>query len=154
MAPRPDNPVSATLADLSTVQAQIAARRGRVLLVNHFATWCSGCVDEMPHLVALRREMPEVEFLGVCWELFMHDATPKEAVARLDAFAAEQGMDFPILIYTGEPDAIIRACGIETGTIPHTVVYDSQGHVVIRVENPLEGEADVERLRGALRMAR
>lgn len=146
--------MSVTLQDLSALQQHLATYKGRVLLVNHFATWCGGCVDEMPLLVGLRKEMGDVDFLLVSWDLFMHDATPPEVVERLQGFAVEQGIDFPIIAYTGPPDDLISAMGIETGTIPHTIVYDSTQHVVARVENTLESAEDVDRLRSALKLAR
>lgn len=39
--------------------------RGQVVLLNFWATWCAPCIEEMPSLEALHREMPEVEIVGV-----------------------------------------------------------------------------------------
>ena len=36
-----------------------ADKRGKVLLVNFFATWCGPCVEETPHLVALHEELKD-----------------------------------------------------------------------------------------------
>ena len=44
---------------------------GRPLLVNHWATWCDGCVEELPELVELHSQIADkVDFLGVSWDGF------------------------------------------------------------------------------------
>ena len=47
----------------------------RLLLVNHWATWCEGCVEELPLLVDLYKKWSEhVDFVGVSWEAFQGDS--------------------------------------------------------------------------------
>jgi thiol-disulfide isomerase/thioredoxin len=143
--------------DLAALQHSIASCAGRVLVVHHFATWCSGCVEEMPLLVRLFDEHAnddEVAFLGVTWELFMGDEPHETVRRRLLEFAAEQDLHIRVLVYTGEPEALIAALGIRSGTIPHTAVYDPLGMVVERVEETMNGDDDLDRLRRAIEVAR
>lgn len=125
------------LCNLDEIRARLQALRGGKALVNHFATWCEPCVEEIPLLVELRRRSA-APFLAVSWELFMGWEEAEEARERLEAWAPSVGLDFPILLYTGEPQALIDALGISTGTIPHTVVLGSDGSEVLAVARPLD----------------
>lgn len=136
------------LCTLEEIQARLQALRGRKALVNHFATWCEPCVDELPLLVELRRRTGAA-FLAISWELFMGWEEPEEAQERLEEWAPSVGLDFPILLYNGEPQALIEVLGIDTGTIPHTVVVDSDGREILTVARPLDPQ-DLQVLEGAL----
>ncbi|MBM3464794.1 MAG: TlpA family protein disulfide reductase [Armatimonadetes bacterium] len=135
--------------DLAEIRRKIDSHRDKVLLVNHFATWCGGCVDEMPLIVRLHQEMPDVAFLGVTWELFVDHRPHAEVEADLRAFVDEQGIQFPILVYTGTPGELMSALEIEPQTIPHTVVHGPGGGVVSRFTTTLE-EPDLPTVRAAL----
>jgi peroxiredoxin len=53
-----------TVAD-GTTTVQLSKYRGKVVLLNFWATWCSPCVAELPSLLRLHRELPNVVVLGV-----------------------------------------------------------------------------------------
>lgn len=150
-------PPAVTFADLREIEAHIDAHQGRVLVAHHFATWCTGCVDEMPLLVKLHAALvndPDVAFVGVSWEMFMDDS-PREEIARtVGDYAAASAIDFPVIVYTGAPDALIQGLGITSGTIPHTAVYGRDGAIALRVSAPLESEADLVSLRQAIEGAK
>ena len=39
--------------------------RGKIVLLNFWATWCAPCIDELPSLQALQRERPDIQVLAV-----------------------------------------------------------------------------------------
>ena len=43
----------------------LARLRGRVVVLNLWASWCAPCVEELPSLLALQRQMPELAIVGV-----------------------------------------------------------------------------------------
>lgn len=53
-----------TVAD-GTTTVQLSKYRGKVVLVNFWATWCSPCVAELPSLLQLHHDLPNVVVLGV-----------------------------------------------------------------------------------------
>ncbi|HEY7760788.1 MAG TPA: TlpA disulfide reductase family protein [Burkholderiales bacterium] len=111
-----------TLPDLAGTPQRLDQWKGKVLVVNFWATWCAPCRDEIPALVTLQRELggQGLQVVGI-------------AIDQLDKvrpYAAEMGINYPILI--GELGAIdlARQAGNELGALPFTVVLDRNGHAV------------------------
>jgi cytochrome c biogenesis protein CcmG/thiol:disulfide interchange protein DsbE len=98
----------------------LKALRGRVVVVNFWASWCIPCRAEHPELVrALERWAPEgVQFLGVLYE-----DSPENARDFLAEFGGER---WPTLLDPGQRVAI--AYGVYG--VPETFVIDQQGTVV------------------------
>ena len=104
---------------------------GRPLVVNHWATWCDPCVEELPRLVRAAAGLgAEAEFLGVSWDLFDHPAKPATAAKKVAKFADGMGVGYPSVLFTGEPEALFRACGLDHELIPQTLVLAPDGRVV------------------------
>lgn len=95
--------------------------KGRPLAVNFWATWCVPCVREIPLLVKLRQERKaqKLEIIGIAVDF-------KDDVLK---FAAEHGLDYPLLI--GEEDglAAVTAMGMQPA-FPFTVFADSQQRII------------------------
>ena len=53
-----------TLTDGSR-SLQLSSYRGKVVVLNFWATWCAPCIEEIPSLNQLQREMPQLVVLGV-----------------------------------------------------------------------------------------
>ena len=53
-----------TVSD-GTTSVHLASYRGKVVLVNFWATWCGPCIVEMPSLLALHHEQPDLVILAV-----------------------------------------------------------------------------------------
>ena len=102
------------LPDLDGKLASLEQWRGKVLVVNYWATWCGPCRDEIPVFVRLQERYRDrgVQFVGIALDQ-PHKVRP---------YAAELGMNFPILI--GDIGAIdlTRRFGNRAGALPFTVV--------------------------------
>lgn len=95
----------------------LASLRGKVVLVNFWATWCEPCVAEMPSLQQLRDQFaPRLEILGVNY---------LEGPARIKAFIDKSGISFPIVRDTD--GAIAKAWGARI--FPASYVVDCMGNV-------------------------
>jgi peroxiredoxin len=105
------------LRDLAGNMMSLSQFRGKVVLLNFWATWCGPCRVEMPAMEQLYRTIPrgEFEILAV--------STDPQGVAVTRPFQREMGFTFPIL-----HDSEYRV-GIIYGarTLPLTFMVDRQG---------------------------
>lgn len=53
-----------TVSD-GTTTVHLASYRGKVVLLNFWATWCGPCVEELPSLIQLHHDMPNLVIIGV-----------------------------------------------------------------------------------------
>ena len=136
----PAPPFSRT--DLATgAQVEAADLRGRVVLVNFWATWCKPCEDEMPAMERLYRALS-----GEGFELLAVSVDrDREAVER---FRERLGLSFPILL---DPDQEM-ARAYQTFRFPESLLIGADGVVVERYVGSKEWDAPayVERIRRLL----
>ncbi|HPC82891.1 MAG TPA: TlpA disulfide reductase family protein [Thermoanaerobaculaceae bacterium] len=105
------------------VREVLASRRGKVVLVNVWATWCLPCREEFPDLMRVYRELQP---RGL--ELVLISADFEAQRDRARAFLAEQGVDFPTYVKTGTDEAFIEAVDPGwSGSIPATLILDRNG---------------------------
>ena len=109
------------MRDLEGRTISPAALRGKVVLVNFWATWCPPCRAEIPDLVALQSKYGDrLQIIGVS-----QDEGSVEVVRR---FAAEQHMNYPIVIMTPELDRVFTGIA----ALPTSFVLDREGRIVQR----------------------
>ncbi|MBU8975381.1 TlpA family protein disulfide reductase [Lysobacter sp. MMG2] len=75
--PRTESDVDVPKLTIATVDGQqydLAARRGKWVVVNFWATWCKPCLKEMPELSALDAMREHIEVVGLAYE----DITPDD----------------------------------------------------------------------------
>jgi thiol-disulfide isomerase/thioredoxin len=118
-APRPAPAVSGV--DPVTGKAvRLADYRGRVVVVNAWASWCGGCIAEAKDLRAFARAHPRVAILGV-------NAEDSRTGAR--AFAARYGFRWPSIF---DPKGVVaRRLGVRG--LPTTLFLDRRHRVVAEV---------------------
>jgi cytochrome c biogenesis protein CcmG/thiol:disulfide interchange protein DsbE len=101
--------------------------RGKVVLVNFWATWCSACREEMPSMQSLYEKMPKDKFEMI--GLFTMDNP--EVVKN---FISYLGLTFPI--WSNESNKIGARYGL--AGLPETFIVDKQGVIREKVIGPTE----------------
>ena len=112
----------------------LGALKGRVVLIDFWATWCHPCRESMPMVerVYARHQAAGLEVLSV-----NTDGGPG-AAARARAYAARAGLAVPVVVDDGRAASLYKVT-----TIPHLVLVDRAGvirSVILGV--PSEGELD------------
>ncbi len=132
-------------ADLAAVRA-LMTPAGRPRIVNHWATWCHPCVDELPRLVKLANELGDsADVVGVSWDRFENPGAPEDVAAEVAAFAGRHGVPYPSAVFTGDPDELFDGLGLTFRFIPQTLVLAADGSILRRIEGVVT-EADVRDL--------
>lgn len=136
--------------DLAGLRAALVPT-GRPLVVNHWATWCDPCVEELPRLVRAHAGAGETaDFLGVSWDLFDHPGEPRKVAKEVARFADGMGVGYPSVLYVGEPRSLFEALHLEVELIPQTFVYAADGTLLLHHAGVVRDE-DVPALLAALR---
>jgi peroxiredoxin len=102
--------------------------RGKVVLVNIWATWCPPCVDEMPSLEKLYQQLKGENFEILAVSI---DASGGETVAP---FMKKHNLTFPALVDTqGTTRNIYKTTGV-----PESFIINRQGFLVKKIIGPLD----------------
>jgi len=128
---------AARLPDLEGTPQPLEQWRGRVLVVNFWATWCAPCREEIPGFVRLqaRHGTRGLQFVGIAID-------QPDKVAE---FAREFGINYPLLVGQLDTLELLRQAGNRAGVLPYTLVLDRRGQVVSREPGGLK-EARLEGL--------
>jgi thiol-disulfide isomerase/thioredoxin len=120
-APSAEGLLGLTLPDARGVQQPLSQWRGKVLVVNFWATWCEPCRDEMPEFVRLQRELGPrgLQFVGIA----------VDQADKVAAFARELGLNYPALVGGYDAMELSRTLGNRLVALPFTVVVDRQGRI-------------------------
>lgn len=121
-----------TARNLKGNRVQLADYKGKVVILNLWATWCGPCRVEMPGLENLyRRYRSEgLEILAVSLD--------KGAPEKVQTFTDEYRLSFPVLL---DPDREVES-RYHTLTIPTTYVIDKKGMIVAEVDGAKNWESE------------
>ena len=129
-----------TLKSIEGRTVNLSDFKGKVVLLNFWATWCPPCRAEMPELIKLQREYKKqgLQIIGVTY--------PPERVSRVRRFTRSIKVNYPILIGRRRTKALFDKGQI----LPLTVVIDREGKIVERIEGILLPEEFNEKIKPLL----
>jgi len=111
---------SFALPDLTGKPARLADYRGKVTLVNFWASWCAPCREEFPHMAELYSEFKRADF-------DIAAISDDVSGSKMRAFVREFRPPFPILVGGGRMKAAYHYRGL-----PYSVLLDRHGRVIER----------------------
>lgn len=116
--------LTARLPDAKGEPQTLESWKGRVLVINFWATWCAPCRKEIPEFVRMQERYGTqgLQFVGIAFD-------QPEKVAD---FAREFRVNYPLLMGGLDTMALMRETGNRPGVLPFTLVLDRQGKVVSR----------------------
>ena len=107
----------------------IARQRGKVVVVDVWATYCPPCMRDFHHLVALHREEDSQKVVCMSLNIDNQGLAPVDRlVPRVLKFLEKQKATFDNILMTDDADQVYRTLGLVG--IPAVLVYDQQGRLV------------------------
>ena len=105
------------LSALRSAQFHLADHRGKVVILNMWATYCGPCVQELPEFESFQKAHADDVDVFI-----IHASDPLEDVPE---FLAKKGISLPCAI-DSDDDRIYTLCGANPSILPHTVVLYNQ----------------------------
>jgi peroxiredoxin len=117
-----------SLKDLAGTTIKLSDLRGKVVVLNFWATWCPPCREEIPSMMRLNGAMAGKDFRMLAVSI---DEGGKDAVT---GFFQKSGMSLPALLDTDQ--AVGKRYGL-TG-VPETFVIDKKGVILKKVVGAMD----------------
>ncbi|MDR1307368.1 MAG: TlpA family protein disulfide reductase [Treponema sp.] len=123
---KPVDPEAFSLALLNGGRAELSAYKGKVVLLNFWATWCPPCRAEMPSMETVYKRFKDqgLEILAV-------DCA--EEKAAVEQFMGKNKYSYPVLLDTD--GTVSSLYGIEA--IPTTFILNREGKIIARIVGSL-----------------
>jgi len=114
---------SLELKDLNGKTVKLSKYKGKVVLVNFWATWCAPCVAEVPELVKWQNEhKDELQILGITY--------PPASLRKIRRFVRDHGINYPIVLGSKATKRLFEP----SDNLPITVIIDREGNIVDRID--------------------
>ena len=122
-----------TLPNAQQQAVSLSSLRGKVVLLNFWATWCGPCQGEMPSLEALYRRYQDKDFVVVGVSL------DEEGWPAIQEFTKQIPVSFPILLDAQQMISDLY----QVYRIPETYLIDSGGKIVDKFVGPQDYDKEV-----------
>jgi len=111
--------LSQSMKDANGQEQSLGQWKEHALVVNFWATWCAPCVDEMPELSDLQREIAaqKIQILGI----------GIDSASNIAEFAKKYSISYPLYIGGVNGTELSRQLGNQGGGLPFTVVIGRDG---------------------------
>jgi thiol-disulfide isomerase/thioredoxin len=128
-------PVTLSVKSWDETQQWVAGRKGQIVVLDLWSTWCVPCVREFPKLVKLQRDHP-VDVVCLGFNLDYSGAageTPESFRTAVGEFLAKQDARFENVISSDAADDVFQR--LQLGSIPAVLVYGPDGQLSKRFDN-------------------
>jgi len=130
-----------TLPDTEGTEQALAQWRGKVVVVNFWATWCPPCIKEIPEFAAVSRKYADapVQFVGISID----------TLENVKPFGEKFDVPYPLLIGSSQTLGLAAEFGNTARALPFTIILDRQGgvrHVTLGTLNEKQLERKISAL--------
>lgn len=114
-----------TLTDINGHQIRLSDYRGKVVLINFWATWCPPCRTEIPDLIKLQRDYGSrgLQVIGITY--------PPQKLTQVRRFVKKAKVNYPVGLGARETKLLFSS----SETLPMTIVIGTNG----RIQDIIEG---------------
>ena len=126
VGPAANAPVTLRVGDEKDLAAILDKHRGKLVLVDFWATWCPPCVAMLPHTVGLQRRWGDK---GLAVVTVSFDSPQREAIV-LDALQRAQANTENLLSRYGAGVQSVESFEAGEGALPYLKLFDRQGKLV------------------------
>ena len=137
-------PASLRLKNIHGRWLGLSNYKGKVVLINFWATWCPPCRQEIPDLIKMQRQYRNrgLQIIGITY--------PPETLSEVRGFARKLRMNYPIALGTKESKARFTS----SETLPMTVVIDRDGVVRGLIEGIMYSDEFDQKVKPLLNLPR
>ena len=143
-APTAANPPQLAFAypDVDGKLQDVEQWRGKIMVVNFWASWCGPCLKEIPEFIALQNEYgaKNVQFIGIAIE-------DREPVVE---YLQRVKVNYPVLVAGDAGSGLARQWGNIINAVPFTVIVNPQGQIVHRQPGELSRQQFIEHVQPLL----
>lgn len=109
------------LPDPAGKEQRLDQWRGKVIVVNFWATWCAPCREEMPEFIRAQKEHGDkgLQFVGIA----------VDQADKVQQYVTEIGLNYPALIGGFGAMELSKTLGNNLMALPFTVVLDRKGSI-------------------------
>lgn len=134
-------PAKLTLKDIQGRYIRLSDYRGKVVLINFWATWCPPCRTEIPDLIRLQRDYRSrgLQVIGVTY--------PPQKLATVRRFVRRAKVNYPVALGTKETKLLFT----ESETLPITIVIGADGSIRDIIEGILLPEEFEQKIKPMLK---
>ena len=118
----------AQLPGLDGQEFLLSSLKGRPVVVNFWATWCAPCVQEMPYLDSMSKELPDIVFVGI----------GIDTAQNIAQFVAKIPVSYRLLVAGHAGIALVRELGNSAGGLPFTLLFDANGSMFDSILGQIE----------------
>ncbi len=113
---------SANMMDANGVKQPLDRYRGKIIVLNFWATWCPPCREEMPELSQLQQEYQNknVVVIGIA----------EDELEPVQEFLQTSPVSYPVFIAENEHMELGASLGNHKAVLPYTVIIDANGNVL------------------------
>jgi thiol-disulfide isomerase/thioredoxin len=114
-----DGLMTARLPDTEGKPQALEQWRGKVLVVNFWATWCAPCREEIPAFMKVQDKWSTrgLQIVGIAID----------DIDKIRPYLAELKINYPVLVAGADGVDLTRQAGNRLGGLPFTVVFDRKG---------------------------